>query len=227
MIKKIGKKSREKSREPEPSTYFIGSEGTKTEVIYFGNFAKKINEKYVGHEEAVVIPFFTIQGIGTSNFRLISDIDDYLRLDPRIYENIWAVFDLDDIPLDYFDNSIKSAESKGYKVAWTNDSIELWYLLHLEFLQSAIDRKQYSEKLTIYMKKAGLEGYEKNDPRVFKVLYPKTTVAIKNAKRLEAMHGGFIPYSKRNPATSVHHLVQELVDLELRIEKIKKGETHS
>ena len=161
MAKKMGKKKRATRKLPKPSTYFIGSEGTKTEVIYFGEFAKKINQKYSGYEDTVVTPTFTIEGIGTSNFRLVSDIEEYLRLDPRIYENVWAVFDLDDVPLDYFDNSIKSAKAKGYHVAWTNDSIELWYLLHMEFLQSAIDRKQYSEKLTAYMKKAGLEKYKK------------------------------------------------------------------
>lgn len=226
MAKKIGKKKREINRIPEPSSYFIGSEGTKTEVLYFNEFTKKINEKYVGYEEKVVMPTFKIQGMGSSNFRLINDIETYLRSDPRVYENIWIVFDLDDVPLDYFDNSIQSAKAKKYKVAWTNDSIELWYLLHFELLNAAISREQYAEKLNRYMKKVGLDKYKKNDPSIFEILYPKTNSAIKNAKKLEEMFREDTPCSKRNPSTIVHHLIQVLVELEEQIDKIKKSEKY-
>lgn len=227
MPKKVGKKKRIKQELlPEPSTYFIGSEGIQTEVIYFGEFANRINEKYLGYDGLITIPQFRVQGIGTSNFRLISDVEDYLRKDPKLYENIWIVFDMDDIPLNYFDNSIESAKAKGYHVGWTNDSIELWYLLHMEFLQSAISREQYSEKLTSYLKREGLDKYEKNDPRIFDILYPKTRTAIKNATKLEKLYTDKTPFSKRNPGTSIHHLVQEIVNLESKIDKIKIAEKY-
>ncbi|EOT44524.1 RloB family protein [Enterococcus columbae] len=223
MPKKIGKRARaERQRLPEPKTYFIASEGTKTEVIYFRKFANMINEKYAGHEELITIPKFEIKGIGSSNFRLISDIEDIIRKEPRIYENVWIIFDMDDIPIDYFDNSISSAEAKGYRVGWSNDSFELWYLLHMEFLQSAIDRKQYTEKLRRYLKINGIDKYEKNDPRVFDLLYPKTKTAIKNAEKLEKKYNPNIPCSKKNPGTTVHKLVKELINLEDEIDKIKK-----
>lgn len=223
MSKKIGKRARdEHQRLPEPKSYFIVSEGTKTEVNYFSKFSNRINEKYKGHEDLVTIPKFEIKGMGSSNFKLISDAGDMIRKDPRIYENVWIIFDKDDISKDAFDKSIESSKTKGFNVGWSNDSFELCYLLHMEFLQSAIDRKQYAEKLGRHLKINGIEKYEKNDPRVFDILYPKTRTAIKNAEKLEKKYSPNIPCSPRNPGTTVHKLVKELVNLEDEIDKIKK-----
>lgn len=80
MKRKVGKKQSKKMRVPEPSSYFIGSEGTKTEVIYFQGLARKLKEKYKGLEERVVVPSLTIQGMGTSNKRLLLDIEEYLTV---------------------------------------------------------------------------------------------------------------------------------------------------
>ncbi|NSV79912.1 RloB domain-containing protein [Enterococcus faecalis] len=87
MARKIGKKERKKDRKPQPSSYFIGSEGTKTEVIYFKGFAEKLRTKYAGLDGKVVVPSFVIEGMGTSNARLLQDIEDYLRTDPWINVN--------------------------------------------------------------------------------------------------------------------------------------------
>lgn len=165
-----------------------------------------------------------VEGMGTSNLRLIADIEEFLKNDPRIFENIWAVFDKDDVPESYFDNSIQSAIGKGWNVGWTNDSFELWYLLHFEYLQSAITRKQYKEKLKHYLQKEGLEGYEKNDPQVFNILYARRDRAIKNAYKLEKLFGGHLPPSKRNPCTNIHYLVEELVELEQRLKILRVQE---
>lgn len=60
---------------------------------------------------------------------------------------------LDDFPLDNFDNTQFSAEQRldkrTFKVAWSNVSLELWFVLHFQELSSnteiAINRakKQY------------------------------------------------------------------------------------
>ena len=214
MPRKIGKKERKRDRKPQPASYFIGSEGTKTEVIYFKGFAEKLRTKYAGLDGKVVVPSFEIEGIGTSSTRLLQDIEKYLRTDPRIFENVWAVFDKDDVPKDYFDNAISKAKSSGWHVAWTNDSFELWYLLHFEYLNSAIDRAQYKKKLEEHFKSNGLSGYEKNDPEVFEILYSKSSTALKNASRLEKNYDESISCSERNPCTTVHDLVGRLVELE-------------
>ncbi|WP_265460082.1 RloB family protein [Enterococcus sp. HY326] len=211
---KIGKKEKKKKKR-EPASYFIGSEGKKTEVIYFTKFSEMLIDGYEALDGKISIedvPSFDIHGVGTSNFRLIEDVENYLRKSPKIYENIWILFDLDDIPLDYFDNAIESAKSKGYKVAWSNDSFELWYLLHFEYLQSAITRAQYQEKLDKYLQKEGYKGYSKTDEGIFDFLVDKTEIAISNSEKLLNDFCG-CPCSKKNPCTNVSALVSELLSL--------------
>lgn len=222
MVKKIGKKEKKAKRIPEPASYFIGSEGTKTEVLYFKWIADRLTEKYSGFQDRIVVPCFHIQGLGSSNLRLLEDIEDYLKNAPILYENVWAVFDKDDVPLDYFDNAISGASSRGWHTAWSNDSFELWYLLHFEFLHTGITREQYKKKLTTHCQKIGLEKYEKNDPKVIEALYPYSNVAIRNAYKLEKIYENWCPSSKRSPCTTVHHLVQELIDLEYNIKELNQ-----
>ena len=222
MAKKIGKKTRQAKRIPEPASYFIGSEGTKTEVLYFKWIADRLKEQYSGFQGRIAVPSFHIQGVGSSNLRLLDDIEEYLKNDPILYENVWAVFDKDDVPLAYFDNAITVAANKGWYTAWSNDSFELWYLLHFEYLQSGITREQYKQKLTAHCQRRGIAKYEKNDPRVIEALYPLSSIAIKNAYRLEKIYDDWIPSSKRLPCTTVHRLVQELMDLETNVEQLRQ-----
>ena len=87
-------------------------------------------------------------------------------------------------------------------------------------------REQYTEKLDMYMKKEGLEGYNKNDPRVAEILQNRRNAAIKNAQRLEESYEMNVPASQKNPCTTVHHLVREIIELERIIDKIKMQERY-
>lgn len=84
MAKKIGKKQRKAKRIPEPASYFIGSEGTKTEVLYFKWIADRLEEQYSGFQCRIEVPSFHIKGIGSSNLRLLDDIEEYLKNDPML-----------------------------------------------------------------------------------------------------------------------------------------------
>ena len=75
------------------------------------------------------------------------------------YERFWLVYDKDDFPYDNFDNTQFSAEKrKGSKirVAWSNECIELWFLLHFQEYVSNNGREQYIKKLNEYF------GYSKS-----------------------------------------------------------------
>lgn len=224
MSRKVGKRKTREKRIIEPESYLVASEGTKTEVLYFQQIAEELSNKYQGYEDRLAVPSLNIEGMGTSNFRLIEDVDKFLRTCPRLFENIWLVFDKDDIPENYFDNAIKSAKSLGWHTAWTNDSFELWFLLHFEYLQSGITREQYLIKLNDYCKRENLAGYDKNNPQVGLILRKRRSAAIKNAQRLEDSYDKNMPSSKKNPCTTVHHLVKELIELENKVEKLKLAE---
>lgn len=117
------------------------------------------------------------------------------------------MYDKDDFPLDNFDNTQFSAEkrkeNRQYRVAWSNECIELWFVLHFQELVVNNGREQYQQ---ILKQKC---GYEKSLENLFDLLKDKTDVAIQRAKRQYESYNDEAP-SKRCPATRVYELVDEL-----------------
>ncbi len=122
-------------------------------------------------------------------------------------EVVWLMYDKDDFPLDNFDNTQYSAEGKTgtrqYRVAWSNECIELWFLLHFQDLSANVGRERYRELLKEYCQ------YEKNMKTIFEILRDKTDVAIARAKRQYETYGNIAP-SQMCPATRVYQLIEEL-----------------
>lgn len=226
MSRRVGKKPKRKKILPLPGSYLIATEGVQTEVLYFKSLAAELAEKYarLAGRIAVTIPSLTIKGTGVSNLTLIDRVAEVIQLSPTLFEHVWVVFDKDDIPLDKFDNAIKLAEQLGWHAAWSNDSFELWYLLHFEFLNTAIDREAYKDKLTRHMRSQGIQGkYEKNTTTILPLLTAeKRQRAIRFAKKLADYYQPTVPYHLRNPGTTVYQLVAELTDLEQRAEVARR-----
>jgi DNA-binding transcriptional ArsR family regulator len=157
---------------------------------------------------------------------------------------IWCVFDRDLEESDEkilkgnisFDESIETAKTKGFKVAWSNDAFEFWVLLHFEEINLSDEiyknREKYYDRLTeifktlpnpnvdlIKAKKHTSFKYEKdckheNNFRniVRNEIVSKTKVAIKRAKKLEEYFSKLnIPNHEKSPCTLVHHLVEALI----------------
>ncbi|MBF0511120.1 MAG: RloB domain-containing protein [Candidatus Omnitrophica bacterium] len=118
---------------------------------------------------------------------------------------VWCVFDRDSFSKEHFNAAIQMAESAGFKVAFSNEAFELWYLLHFEYLTAGIDRSQYKSKLS---KLLGKE-YRKNSIDMYDCLLSKQDVAIKHAKKLLGIHHDRNP-ADMTPSTTVHLLVEEL-----------------
>jgi hypothetical protein len=141
----------------------------------------------------------------------LSLVDEAIRIreigiaENKRYNQTWVVFDKDSFKDEQFDNAIYKARANKIRVAYSNEAFELWYLLHFEYLNAGIHRKQYEGKLTKYL----LFKYEKNLEIMYEKLIKRQTTAIKNAKMLMNEHIGIIP-SKANPSTTVYKLVIEL-----------------
>ncbi|MDD7388574.1 MAG: RloB family protein [Lachnospiraceae bacterium] len=116
-----------------PPYTMIVSEGIKTEPFYIQGIVDKINAKYSHISKK---PHIEVFGTGRNTQGLIRYIDkkiadgswDYFR-------KFWLMYDKDDFPLDNFDNTQFEAEARKnpkISVAWSNESIELWFLLHFE-----------------------------------------------------------------------------------------------
>ena len=93
--------------------------------------------------------------------------------------------------------------------AYSNQSFELWYLLHFEYLNSGIERNRYLSKLDQHL---GCE-YEKNCDNMHIYLdSTKRETAIRNAERLLGLYNPKSSPSKNDPSTTVHELVKILVE---------------
>ena len=124
------------------------------------------------------------------------------------YDEIWCVFDIDQTTEDNVNEAFKLADDKKIKIAYSNESFELWYILHFEYLQSAIHRKQYIVKLSKYLK----AKYQKNDKNMYEKIIDEQETAIKNAQKLLKKYAKFDPF-KNNPSTTVHNIILELKKL--------------
>lgn len=120
---------------------------------------------------------------------------------------VWCVFDRDNFPQDQYNRAFDLAESADIQIAWANEAFELWYLLHFDYIDSALSRTQYSQKL----KRNGIK-YDKTDQSIYDQLQPHQGTALQNAKRLEREwqeQRNKFPH-RENPSTSVHKLVEYL-----------------
>lgn len=135
-------------------------------------------------------------------------IRDADKLKRKRYDQCWVVFDKDDFPAKDFNQAIQLAECSGFKVAYSNQSFEFWFLLHFNPYRGRIHRTAYTDMLSRllgvdYCKK---EGFASD---IYKRLSSRQSQAIKNAEIvLEEISAG-------NPAaeessTTVHRLVSEL-----------------
>jgi len=121
------------------------------------------------------------------------------------YDQVWCVFDRDDVPAEQFNAAMQLAEHLGILVAYSNEAFELWYVLHFQYLDTAISRDDYKTQLTSHLGVA----YCKNDPDMYSTLLSKQGDAIRNARRLYEQYSPHRP-EQDNPSTTVHLLVDAL-----------------
>ena len=190
----------------EERRYFlIVCEGERTEPIYFDYWKKFLPNHLL--ETVQIIG----QGDNTINIVRKAIEERNARASDPVkppFDEVWAVFDKDDFPNDRFDNAVSLAAKNGIKNGSSNQAFELWYVLHFQFLQTAIDRKAYFSILT---QKLGFK-YGKNNIKVVEALFGKGSVrqAVKWARELEKMHAGKTP-SEAFPSTHVYELVEQLL----------------
>jgi hypothetical protein len=177
--------------DPKP-VILIVCEGTKTEPNYFRNF----------HVTSV-----TVEPVGTGR-NTISLINEAIKLrQVKKYDQVWCVFDKDDFG--QFDQAIQEAKQNGMFVAYSNQSFELWFILHFEYLNSGIERSRYLSKLDQHLR----VEYEKNCENMHLYLdSSKRDMAIRNAERLLNEYNPNSRPSNNNPSTTVHELVKILVE---------------
>lgn len=226
-------KTDDKRVEDRLPTFIIFCEDTVSEPIYFKYFeTSKIKVNTIENQKSKTENVFN--AICYCEDNEITDLKDI---------HVWCVYDRD-IEENIvkirkgninFDESIKTAESKGYNVAWSNDAFELWILLHFEEIDHTDillkNRKEYYKRLTEIFKnyKSKNEDLLKaiSNPRfnykdhfknknnfrgiVREEVVNKTIKAISRAKKLENEYNVENPSHEKSPCTMVHHLVSDLI----------------
>lgn len=213
-VQKIQEKMKIKSSKMKnlnilPPYIMIVSEGKKTEPLYLQGFANKIYEK---HKSISKEPHIKVHGTGQNTKGLLRYIDRKIESGEwEHFQKFWIVYDKDDFPLDNFDNTQFMAEARKepkMSVAWSNESVELWFLLHFQDYLSNNGRKQYIEKLNNYF------DYSKTREDLFDVIMEKGSLddAKRRARKMyrEFLDKGETSMSAMVPATRMFELVEEL-----------------
>lgn len=185
--------------------FLIVCEGEKTEPNYF----KAIKDDFPIGTIAIV----DIEGTGKNTLGIIDECISIREKSFRKYDRIWAVFDRDSFPAVNFDNAINKAEANKIKCAWTNEAFELWFLLHFQYVNTALNRDSYKSYLEREVRRKGLTNYKyaKNSPLTYSLLKSigDKNQAIAWAKLLDDVFKDK-SYSTHNPCTKVYLLVEEL-----------------
>lgn len=203
------KQSKMNTKYQLPPYTLIVSEGVKTEPLYLKGLVDKINAQYkmISRESHICI-----YGTGKNTKGLLRYVDKRVENGEwDKYEKIWLVYDKDDFPEDNFDNtqiSVENRKSDRIKVAWSNESFELWLLLHFQDYNSDNGRIAYIERLEQYL------DYSKTREDLYDIITTKGSIedAKRRAKKQyeSFLRKGIKVPSKMVPASRVYELIEEL-----------------
>ena len=190
------------SRKRNPVVYLI-CEGSETEIRYFKKFRSR-----ECHIDIVPIP-----SQYKSADKLVQKARSTIAMNPYYPDEgdiIWCVFDCDDNTNQMLAKAKRVAIKEGYKLAFSNPSFEVWFLLHFNNQITPVENCDAAIKLL--KQKGRLDQYEKNK-NVYDQLKPLQALAIERAKNrvsvLKEEHTEIIS-RQSNPATTVAELVEYL-----------------
>ena len=213
--RQLHRKAAKDARRARYARILIVSEGSKTEPNYF----REIRTAHRLHTANVEVQ---PSEWGTSPLQVVQYAKELFecgnrqkKIQPRAYEQVYAVFDRDDHS-SYFDalNLATSLNGKlrndarqpiSFKAVASVPSFELWLLLHYEDIQAPIHRDEVMRRLKIH-----IPGYEKGATRAFSITRERLSVATQRAQALAAK---FNARTVPEPFTAIAKLVELLTQL--------------
>lgn len=203
-----GRDARARKRRINPEYHLIVTEGTNTEPKYFEAIKAEINKKYREHIR------LEISGAGDNTISLFKKAKSIAEKSINGFKHVWIVYDTDDFPREYVNKTAdlcksSSSEETEFHAIWSNQCIELWFLLHFAYYNSDIHRSEYWPKLTENLKSINAGEYTKNREDMYSVLKPHIDTAIKNAKKLANRYKGKTPADSA-PGTELYQIIEKL-----------------
>lgn len=223
--KRIEQESRPKERFVK-LTFLIATEGTQTELNYFNALKKELEKS---NRFSINI---SVQGKGKSTTALVGKVHRQIKYNHQEYARVWVVFDRDEFP--DFDEAIQQAAEHKINCAWSNESFELWLLLHFKEVSKHTSRKDLCDLLEDAIRNElhkkdpnALYDYSKGDSQIYEHVTKlgNEADAFTRAEKLKNnFNGSNVAPSAQNPCTHVDELVFELRNPELTAEKVREEE---
>ena len=224
-IQRIEQESQPKERFVK-LTFFIATEGTQTEPNYFNALKTELEKSNRFNID------ISIEGKGKSTTALVGKVHRQIEFNHQEYDRVWVVFDRDEFP--DFDEAIQQAAKHNINCAWSNESFELWLLLHFKDVSTSTNRKDLCDMLEAAIRNElhktnseALYDYSKGYAQIYEHV---TTLGSETDAfaRAEALRNNFKDStnapSSQNPCTHVDELVFELRNPELTAEKVREEE---
>ena len=224
---KYNRKNKGKKLEKQlKESILIVCEGEKTEPNYFKSFPNSgIKIEIIGEGRNTN----SLVNAGIKHWKALSEEGFY-------YENMYIVMDRDSFTIENYNKAFQTIinfeneinKKKKYKrklsskfkaeVIYSNEAFELWYLLHYDYHDTAINRRDYEGLLTKKLNKP----YKKNDYNIYSIL---KNISDKN-KGLQFAINNSIKLRRKNtpqenPSTNVDILVKELICKYCESKKVK------
>jgi hypothetical protein len=220
---------RKKPNREETPSIIIACEDSVSSPTYFRKIVQKlIDEKKITQDSFVIATHKHSNPIG-----VLKDLKNHQSLSGETYKNFkhrWIVIDRDaQMPncnghiKEDFNNALNQAKKDKIEVAYSNDSFELWYLLHFVYRETFIMRdeivKTVIKELQIKNpnKFKNLDADSIKESTQVKLIYDELLElqdkAINNASKLLSSYGENHNPERDNPSTTVHKLVEILNNL--------------
>jgi RloB-like protein len=198
--------------------FLIVCEDENTEPIYFKNFKEQIPNETI---------YLRPVGTGRDAKGVVEEAlkeRDKLTLEAKKeVDVVWAVFDKDDADenatkIQRFTDAFDIAEKNKIKTAYSNEVFELWLLLHLTDVDSAVPlpRKTIYDLLQVYIQQNENHStfqYKHGNGDILTIIQEigDQQEAIRRAESLLQKHKGK-KMIQANPSTMVHLLIKELLE---------------
>lgn len=203
-------KRRNKIIKIQPEYHMIICEGTKTEPNYFIKMKEIINAKHEGKIEV------DIKGKGRGTTELLKEAIKEVNNSKNYISHAWIVYDKDEFSEKSFNdvynecNKINRDNDTIFHPIWSNECIEIWFLMHFDTIDTAINREECIKKLNDIFKDKNLGTYKKNDAKIYDKLEMYIETALNNARWLSKKYEDEILPSNRQPSTEIYKLIEML-----------------
>ena len=197
--------------------FMIACEGIATEPKYLKNMLNVLKRnKSIGVGSDIIFA----KHEHSNPTGVLNDLTTDSRYSP--YYNCWIVIDRDDeenfgkgtggTSEQEFNSALQKADKEGVKVAFSNPCFELWVVLHFNYRETAVSRKEIQQTALELLRQ---HNFLTNNDKIksmktldnlYECLLPYLDTAMKNAKTLDKKNG----ITKENPCTHIYKLIEEV-----------------